>query len=109
MLLQGVCEVNEVPFLDVTLKGGPTPAGVPCWATRAGPSSKLVESLHPRKIDVTSKAPVGAISIVTLIRTDTTLDHSQKAEKVWGPLCPGGVEHTDNVNECARPRVSAFA
>ena len=31
---------------------------------------------------MTSKAPVGAISIVTLIRTDTTLDHSQKAEKV---------------------------
>ena len=55
---------------------------MPCWATRAGPSSKLKEPLPPRKIDVTSKAPVGAISIVTLIRTDTTLDHSQKAEKV---------------------------
>ena len=37
----------------------------------------------PRKIDVTSKSPVGDISVVTLIRTDTTLDHSQKAEKVW--------------------------
>ena len=36
-----------------------------------------------RKIDVTSKPPVGGISVVTLIRTDTTLDHSQKAEKVW--------------------------
>ena len=36
-----------------------------------------------RKIDVTSKSPVGDISVVTLIRTDTTLDHSQKAEKVW--------------------------
>ena len=36
----------------------------------------------PRKIDVTSKNPVGFISVVTLIRTDTTLDHSQKAEKV---------------------------
>ena len=35
-----------------------------------------------RKIDVTSKSPVGDISVVTLIRTDTTLDHSQKAEKV---------------------------
>jgi len=32
---------------------------------------------------VTSKSPVGDISVVTLIRTDTTLDHSQKAEKVW--------------------------
>ena len=32
---------------------------------------------------MTSKPPVGGISVVTLIRTDTTLDHSQKAEKVW--------------------------
>ena len=29
-----------------------------------------------------SKSPVGDISVATLIRTDTTLDHSQKAEKV---------------------------
>jgi hypothetical protein len=36
----------------------------------------------PEKINVTSKFPVGNISVVTLIRTDTTLDHSQKAEKV---------------------------
>ena len=32
---------------------------------------------------VTSKSPVGDKSVVTLIRTDTTLDHSQEAEKVW--------------------------
>ena len=36
----------------------------------------------PRKINATSKSPVGDISVVTLIRTDTTLDHGQKAEKV---------------------------
>ena len=41
------------------------------------------EDTSPTKIDVTSKSPVGDISVVTLIRTDTTLDHSQKAEKVW--------------------------
>ena len=35
---------------------------------------------------MTSKSPVGDISVVTLIRTDTTLDHSQKAEKVWSSL-----------------------
>ena len=35
-----------------------------------------------QKIVVTGKPPVGGISVVTLIRTDTTLDHSQKAEKV---------------------------
>ena len=40
------------------------------------------EGTSPAKIDVTSKSPVGDISVVTLIRTDTTLDHSQKAEKV---------------------------
>ena len=34
---------------------------------------------------MTSKSPFGDISVVTLIRTDTTLDHSQKAEKVWWP------------------------
>ena len=38
--------------------------------------------LAPRQIAVTSKSPDGDISVVTLIRTDTTLDHSQKAEKV---------------------------
>ena len=40
------------------------------------------EDTSPAKIDVTSKSPVGDVSVVTLIRTDTTLDHSQKAEKV---------------------------
>ncbi len=37
----------------------------------------------PIKMNVTSKFPVGDKSVVTLIRTDTTLDHSQKAEKVY--------------------------
>ena len=46
--------------------------------------SKLKKISPHRKIVVTSKSPVGNISVVTLIRTDTTLDHSQKAEKV----CP---------------------
>ena len=32
---------------------------------------------------VTIKSSVGDISVVTLIRTDTILDHSLKAEKVW--------------------------
>ena len=40
------------------------------------------EDTSPAKIDVTSKSPVGDILVVTLIRIDTTLDHSQKAEKV---------------------------
>ena len=45
-------------------------------------SERAHEDTSPAKIDVTSKSPVGDISVVTLIRTDTTLDHSQKAEKV---------------------------
>jgi len=46
------------------------------------PRASSVDIASPRKIDVTRKLPVGSISVVTLIRTDTTLDHSQKAEKV---------------------------
>ena len=42
----------------------------------------------PRKIDVTGKLTVASVSVVTLIRTDTTLDHSQKAEKVCPATCP---------------------
>ena len=49
-------------------------------------SEQAQDRLSPEKIDVTSKSPVGDISVVTLIRTDTTLDHSQKAEKVWGHM-----------------------
>ena len=66
----------------VTPKGVPHLALCGARATREGPWSKLKEPLPRRKIGVTSKTPVGVISVVTLIRTDTTLDHSQKAEKV---------------------------
>ena len=51
------------------------------------PSSKLKENPHPVKIEVTVKTPIGVILVVTLIRTETTLDHSQKAEKVYPNLC----------------------
>ena len=49
------------------------------------------EDTSPAKIDVTSKSPVGDISVVTLIRTDTTLDHSQKAEKVCSYMAAAGM------------------
>ena len=45
--------------------------------------TQAYEHWPPRKIDVTRKLTVVSISVVTLIRTDTTIDHSQKAEKVW--------------------------
>ena len=45
-------------------------------------SERAHEDTSPAKMDVTSKSPVGDISVVTLTRTGTTLDHSPKAEKV---------------------------
>ena len=64
-------------------EGCAAPSFVQCQCNTQEPLSKLKRTSHPRKIHVTSKSPVGDISVVTLIRTDTTLDHSQKAEKVW--------------------------
>ena len=63
-------------------KGYAAPDKVPCQCNMWRSPSKLKRSLPQPKIHVTSKSPVGNISVVTLIRTDTTLDHSQKAEKV---------------------------
>ena len=63
-------------------KGCAAPGNVQCQCNTREPLSKLERTSPQRKINVTSKSPVGDISVVTLIRTDTTLDHSQKAEKV---------------------------
>ena len=63
-------------------EGCAAPSFVPCQCYTWGPLSKLERTPPQIKINVTSKSPVGDISVVTLIRTDTTLDHSQKAEKV---------------------------
>ena len=63
-------------------EGCATTGVVPCQRNARELQSKLLKCSLPRKIVVTSKPPVGDISVVTLIRTDTTLDHSQKAEKV---------------------------
>jgi hypothetical protein len=64
-------------------KGCAAPGQVQCQCNTRGSLSKLKRTPPQAKINVTSKSPVGDISVVTLIRTDTTLDHSQKAEKVW--------------------------
>ena len=63
-------------------KGYAAPSDVPCQCNMRRSPSKLKRTLPQSNIYVTSKSPVGDISVVTLIRTDTTLDHSQKAEKV---------------------------
>lgn len=47
------------------------------------------EDTSPPKIDVASKPPVGDISVVTIIRTGTTLDHYQKAKKVRDQMVKG--------------------
>ena len=66
----------------VTPKGCAAPGQVLCQCNTRGLPSKLKRAPPQAKINVTNKSPVGDISVVTLIRTDTTLDHSQKAEKV---------------------------
>jgi hypothetical protein len=63
-------------------EGYATPSKVPCQGDARICCKQACKQNPPRKIDVTSKLPVESIPVVTLIRTDTTLDHSQKAEKV---------------------------
>ena len=67
-----------------TLSGSAMPE-----ATSGLGRSKLRTPVPQRKIDVKRELPVGSVSVFTLIRTDTTLDHSQKAEKVCSPRHPG--------------------
>ena len=62
-----------------------------------GSLSNLKKISPHRKFVVTRRSPVGNMSVVTLMRTDTTLDHSQKAEKVCSaslacPLSPQKAE-----------------
>ena len=56
---------------------------------------------------MTRKLPVGSISVVTLIRTDTTLDHSQKAEKVWAVVCKN--PPIQNTEKEMQPEMGCFA
>ena len=80
-------------------EGCAAPGSVPCQCNTRGLLSKLEETPPQTKINVTSKSPVGDISVVTLIRTDTTLDHSQKAEKVWS-VSAGEVKSKTIPNTC---------
>ena len=59
------------------------PCVLPCQCNTQGSLSNLKRAPSPSTKNVTSKSPVGDIPVVTLIRTDTTPAHSQKAEKVW--------------------------
>ena len=66
-------------------KGCAGTGSVPCQHhTREG-MGKPKSTSPQQNIGVTMYSPVGEKPVVTLIRTDTTLDHSQKAEKVCWP------------------------
>jgi hypothetical protein len=83
---------DKPPTIECYPEGCAAPGEVLCQCNTRGSLSKLKRTPPQTKINVTSKFPVGNISVVTLIRTDTTLDHSQKAEKVWslhGRGCDG--------------------
>ena len=60
-------------------------------------------SPSPKKNHVTNKSPVGDISVATLRRTDTTLDHNRKAEKV----CPGKHDRPECImqHHCGKTQV----
>ena len=68
------------------LQGCAAPGQVQCQCNTRGSLSKHKRAPPQAKVNVTSKSPVGDISVVTLIRTDTTLDHSQKAEEAWSHI-----------------------
>ena len=53
-----------------------------CNAKEIRPETRKRNLPAPRKIDVKRSKSMTYISVFTLIRTDTTLDLSQKAEKV---------------------------
>ena len=73
-------------------KGALLEGGVPCPGNARRALEQAQADAPAAKIDVTSKSPVGDISVVTLIRTDTSLDHSQKAEKVCRRSGPPGAK-----------------
>ena len=55
-------------------EGCAAPGKVQCQCNTRGSLSKLKRAPPQTKINVTSKSPVGDISVVTLIRTYTTLE-----------------------------------
>ena len=64
-------------------KGCAAPSDVQGWGNKCWLLSMVKTAQPLSKTRVTCKSLVGDISDVTLIRTDATRDHSQKAEKVW--------------------------
>ena len=101
--LPGVCLFRKLykELLQQIIQGLLQDSKTPDQCNTRGPLSKLERTPPQRKINVTSKSPVGDISVVTLIRTDTTLDHSQKAEKVCTQTVPKIKPHSKIVKSGA--------
>ena len=62
-------------------EGAPFPAALQCRADARSERSKLLIQLPGPKIGLICSPHIGDVSDIKLIRTDTTLDLSQKAEK----------------------------
>ena len=71
-----------INFLYLLNQGKPPWLQCKAQATLVRVHSKLYLTSPPRKNCCEKVSPVGEIPVFTLIRTDTTLDLSQKAEKV---------------------------
>jgi len=69
-------------------KGCAVPGVVQCQCNTRGLRSKLKTTAPSKKINVTSKSPVGDIEDVTLMRTRITFDRGQQAAKVWRFIVP---------------------
>ena len=77
------------------LTGGARPAIVKNRHNTVTRASKLADSIPYEKF-CEMMALDESVSVFTLIRTDTTLDHSQKAEKVYYtpiPISPSSKTH----------------
>ena len=72
-----------------------------CNAKEILPKACKHDRPTPRKIDVKRTRSMTSISVFTLIRTDTTLDLSQKAEKVKKGVSPDDFEYGECKNRNA--------
>ena len=64
-------------------KGAPSPATLQYWVNAWSEGSKLLYRLPWAKMHLLCSPLIEDISDIKLIRTDTTLDLSQMAEKRW--------------------------
>ena len=80
------CEADVLrcicPGCSITPRECTAVGAMPCRCFAICILAKPIHIYTRAKIIVTKESPVEDLTVVTLLRTDTTLDHSQKAEKV---------------------------